>query len=73
MSMNEQKRAFDAKKYKAFADLKPANAVPPITYGAHSTDRNYGGNNMHSPRGNADDNLQHASLNTGAQITRVGL
>ena len=73
MSMDQRKKAFDAKKYKAFADLKPANAVPPATYGAHSTDRNYEGNNMHSPRVNADDNLQHASLNTGAQITRVGL
>ena len=71
MSMDERKRAFDAKKYKAFADLKPANAVPPATYGAHSTTSPYSGNNMHSPRGNADDNLQHASLNTGAQIVRV--
>ena len=71
MSMDERKRAFDAKKYAAYAAVKPANAVPPITYGAHSTERGYGGNNMHSPRVNADDNLQHASLITGAQIVRV--
>ena len=64
MSMNRQKIEYDARNYRAYAEAKPANATPPITYGAHSTSRDYAGNNMTPARSNADDNLLHTSLIT---------
>ena len=68
MSANAQHKAFERKQYIAFAAAKPANAVTPITYGAYSTSRDYGGNNMTPARSNADDNLAIASVFTGPQI-----
>ena len=68
MTMNRQKIDYDIKKYKEFVEAKPADATPPITYGAHSTSRDYAGNNMQSARSNADDNQLHLSLITRGRL-----
>ena len=71
MSMNKALRGADSKAYRRYAATKPKDATPPITFGAHSTTRDYAGNNMQSSRGDANDNLLVGSRFSGAQITRV--
>lgn len=61
-------KAASAEAYKQYAISKPFNATPSITHGNATTSRDYRGSNMQSPRANADQHLQHASLGLSVQL-----
>ena len=62
-------RAKAAMAAKLYAATKPTNLVAPITHTNGTTEGKYTGNNMSSPRADADNNLLHASLGLSAQIS----
>ena len=70
MSMKRTDQAREAVAMRLYAASKPANLVAPPTYTNAAMKAPYVRPVMASPRAEADDNLQHASRDSGAQITR---
>jgi len=70
MSINRKDIAREAKAHRLYKATKPTNLTPPITYGNAMTKGAYIGSVMASPRADANDHMQHASRDSGAQITR---
>ena len=70
MSMKRTDQAREAVAQRLFAASKPRNLTPPPTYTNATTKELYYGSAMASPRAEADDNLRHASRDSGAQIVR---
>ena len=62
-----QLRAKEAEAQRKYASCKDPAVVKPATFVPTGL---YTGNNMHSPRGNADDHFNHARVVLGAQIQR---
>ena len=70
MSINRKDIAREAKAHRLYKATKPTNLTPPITYGNAMTKGPLKAICMASPRAEANDNLMHASFNSGAQIVR---
>ena len=70
MSLNKENHASHARAQKAYAAAKPTNLTPAVTYVNAAMKGRYMGNNMGTPRDNADAHMQHASRDSGAQIVR---
>jgi len=69
MSVNKAHQLSDLKAYRLYANTKPKDLVPPITYTNNTT------SGLYKPptwpvRNGQDDNLQHASIGLSAQVTR---
>ena len=62
----------DRMAHRLYKATKRTDLVPPMTYTNATTEGLYTGNNMQSPRAEADNNLQHYSLKLGAQIQLRG-
>lgn len=68
---NQKERERAAKAQRLYAASKPGNLTPPATYGNATTKEAYTGNVMQSPRADADEHFNHASLGLAAQIKTV--
>ena len=68
MSQGVKQKALDLAAHKKYKATKPTNLVAPITHTNATMRGLYTGNNMQSPRAEADNNLLHDSLKLGAQI-----
>ena len=68
MSINRKDQAREAKAHRLYKATKPTNLVAAPTYCNASMKGLYSGSGMASPRADANDHIQHASRDSGAQI-----
>ena len=70
MSVTRKEQSREAVAMRLYAASKPRNLTPPPTFTNAAMKAPYVRPVMASPRAEADDNLQHASRDSGAQIVR---